>query len=47
MRFDCSERVGKAIRQPSKNTLLSFASTQLGAEKLLPFRNFWTSSAHF
>ncbi len=34
------ERVGKAIRQPSKNTLVSFASKQLGAGKAFAIQEF-------
>ncbi|MFZ5976016.1 MAG: MFS transporter [Bacillota bacterium] len=34
------ERVGKAIRQPAKNTLLSFASTQVGEGKAFAIQEF-------
>lgn len=34
------ERVGKAIRQPPKNTLLSFASTQVGEGKAFAIQEF-------
>lgn len=35
------ERVGKAIRQPSKNTLVSFAANQVGEGKTFAIQNFW------
>ncbi len=34
------ERVGKAIRQPAKNTLVSFAATQIGAGKSFAIQEF-------
>jgi Arabinose efflux permease len=34
------ERTGKAIRQPAKNTLLSFAATQVGVGKSFAFQEF-------
>lgn len=34
------ERVGKAIRQPSKNTLVSFAASQIGAGKGFAIQEF-------
>lgn len=34
------ERTGKAIRQPAKNTLLSFAATQIGAGKAFALQEF-------
>ena len=34
------ERLGKAIRQPSKNTLVSFASSQLGQGKAFALQEF-------
>ena len=34
------ERTGKAIRQPAKNTLLSFASTQIGEGKVFALQEF-------
>lgn len=34
------ERLGKAIRQPSKNTLVSFASAQVGAGKAFALQEF-------
>ena len=35
-----SERAGKAIRQPAKNTLLSFAATQVGVGKAFALQEF-------
>lgn len=34
------ERMGKAIRQPAKNTLISFASTSIGAGKVFAIQEF-------
>lgn len=39
------QRLGKAIKKPAKDTVMSFAATQEGVGKNLPFRNCSTRSA--
>jgi MFS family permease len=38
--FICTERIGKAIRQPAKNTLVSFAASQQGMGKGFAIQEF-------